>query len=69
MIVILVLEMCYIVKVFGKFYVLKGVDLMVWFGEIYVLMGENGVGKSMLMKIFVGVYIVISGEILIDGKL
>lgn len=63
-----VLSMRNIAKAFGKFYVLKGVDLTVWPGEIHALMGENGAGKSTLMKILAGAYTATSGEILIDGR-
>lgn len=48
--------------------VFDNVSLIVYLGEIYLLMGENGVGKLMLMKILLGVYCVdVGGEILIDG--
>lgn len=37
-------------------------------GEIVALLGENGAGKSTVIKILAGVYIPDSGEVLIDGK-
>lgn len=40
---------------------------MIEIGEVYVLMGENGVGKLMFMKILIGVYKKDGGIIKIDG--
>jgi ribose transport system ATP-binding protein len=37
-------------------------------GEVHALMGENGAGKSTMMKILAGVYEKDSGEILIGGN-
>jgi len=37
-------------------------------GEVHALMGENGAGKSTMMKILAGVYRKDSGEVLLDGK-
>lgn len=54
-------------KFFGLVYVLKLVNLMVYFGEIYVLLGENGVGKFMLMKVLFGIYELIKGIIIINN--
>lgn len=54
-------------KFFGLVYVLKSVNLMVYFGEIYVLLGENGVGKFMLMKVLFGIYELIKGIIIINN--
>lgn len=45
-----------IYKVFGVNCVLRGVDFELYEGEVYVLMGENGVGKFMLMNILIGFY-------------
>lgn len=36
-------------------------------GEVHALMGENGAGKSTMMKILAGVYTPDTGEILLDG--
>ena len=46
---------------------LENVSLEVSAGEVLVLVGENGAGKSSLMKILSGIYSKDSGEILIDG--
>src|SRR5436190_17936628 len=48
--------------------VLKGVDLEVKPGEIFVLMGPSGSGKSVLLKHLIGLEEPDAGEILIDGE-
>ena len=47
---------------------LDDVSLEVSTGEVLVLVGENGAGKSSLMKILSGIYTKDSGKILVDGK-
>lgn len=47
--------------------VLKGVDFQVNPGEIYVIMGPSGSGKSVLLKHIIGLEEPDEGEILIDG--
>ena len=56
-----------ICKSFGGNRALKGVDLEIQKGEIHCLAGENGCGKSTLIKIISGDYIADSGKITIDG--
>lgn len=48
-------EVKYILKRFLGVWVLYWVSFMVNRSEVVFVIGENGVGKSMLMKIFVGV--------------
>jgi phospholipid/cholesterol/gamma-HCH transport system ATP-binding protein len=48
--------------------VLKGVDLEVKAGEIFVIMGPSGSGKSVLLKHIIGLEEPNAGEILIDGQ-
>src|SRR5208282_4303684 len=55
-------------KSFGKQEVLKGVDLEVKPGEIFVIMGPSGSGKTVLLKHLVGLEDPDEGEILIDGE-
>lgn len=47
---------------------LEDVSLEVSAGEVLVLVGENGAGKSSLMKILSGIYSKDSGRILLDGE-
>jgi phospholipid/cholesterol/gamma-HCH transport system ATP-binding protein len=48
--------------------VLKGLDFEVNPGEIFVIMGPSGSGKSVLLKHVIGLEEPEAGEILIDGK-
>ena len=48
--------------------VLKGVDLDIQAGEIFVIMGPSGSGKSVLLKHIIGLETPDEGEILIEGK-
>ena len=57
-----------ICKSFNGIQVLKDVDLEIKKGEIHALMGENGAGKSTIIKIITGVYTKDDGEIYIDGQ-
>lgn len=63
-----VLEMKNISKSFGKNAVLKGINLKVKPGSVMGLMGENGAGKSTMMKILFGIYSRDDGEIFLDGN-
>jgi phospholipid/cholesterol/gamma-HCH transport system ATP-binding protein len=55
-------------KSFNKQEVLKGLDFEVNPGEIFVIMGPSGSGKSVLLKHVIGLEEPDAGEILIDGK-
>jgi simple sugar transport system ATP-binding protein len=62
------LQLEQIVKSFAGVQALKGVDLTLNQKEITCLVGENGCGKSTLIKIISGFYQPDSGRILIDGN-
>lgn len=62
-----ILELKNIQKSFGGVKALKNVNLTVYPGEIHCLAGENGCGKSTLIKIISGAYQMTAGEIYIDG--
>src|SRR5277367_1170178 len=55
-------------KSFGGQGVLKGIDLDVQPGEIFVIMGPSGSGKSVLLKHLIGLEAPDAGEILINGE-
>ena len=48
--------------------VLKGIDFEVQRGEIFVIMGPSGSGKSVLLKHIIGLETPDEGEILIEGE-
>lgn len=47
---------------------LDGVNLRPFPGEVHALMGENGAGKSTMIKALTGVYKINAGSIEVDGK-
>lgn len=55
-------------KSFGRHEVLKGIDFLVEPGEVFVIMGPSGSGKSVLLKHIVGLERPDEGEILISGE-
>ena len=55
-------------KSFGTLEVLRGLDFDVLPGEIFVIMGPSGSGKSVLLKHLIGLEEPDAGEILIDGR-
>lgn len=54
-------------KRFAGVHALRGIDLTIEAGEIYHLLGENGCGKSTLIKIISGAQPPSQGRIVIDG--
>ncbi len=63
-----ILEMKDINKSFTGVHVLKNVSFNLKPGEVHALMGENGAGKSTMMKILMGIYPTDSGEVFINGE-
>ena len=55
-------------KSFDSQEVLKGIDFEVKPGEIFVIMGPSGSGKSVLLKHLIGLETPDAGEILINGE-
>jgi len=52
---------------YGRAHILFDVDLTVSAGEVVVLLGRNGAGKSTTLKALVGLVRPVSGEITLDG--
>ncbi|MEO8972896.1 MAG: ATP-binding cassette domain-containing protein, partial [Ktedonobacteraceae bacterium] len=61
-------QLSHITKSFGPVHVLKDVSLDLKRGEVLCLAGENGTGKSTLIKILTGAVPRDGGEYHIDGQ-
>lgn len=57
-----------LVKSYGSFRALDGLDATVPKGAVYGLVGPNGAGKSTLIRHLAGIYRQDAGELLIDGE-
>ncbi|MGR5143590.1 sugar ABC transporter ATP-binding protein [Photobacterium sp. DNB23_23_1] len=55
-------------KRFGGVHALRGVSLKIERGQIYHLLGENGCGKSTLIKIIAGAHPASSGQLMVMGE-
>ena len=62
------LELKNITKTFGDVVANNDVSITVHKGTIHAIVGENGAGKSTIMRIAYGFYAADSGEIYFDGK-
>lgn len=62
------LQMRDIVKSYGTVRAVRGVSLSADSGEIVAVVGENGAGKSTIMRILAGIETTDSGQILIAGE-
>jgi len=62
------LELRNVAKSFGGVSALRDIDFTIARGEIHGLVGENGAGKSTMMKIIAGVYSDFQGQMLLDGR-
>jgi simple sugar transport system ATP-binding protein len=62
------IEMRGISKRFGGVRALQDVDFSIHSAEIHSLAGENGCGKSTLIKVLSGVHVPDGGEIILEGK-
>lgn len=63
------LELKNITKTFGSVVANNDVSIKIEKGTIHAIVGENGAGKSTIMRIAYGFYTADSGEIFVDGKL
>ncbi|WP_051333415.1 sugar ABC transporter ATP-binding protein [Aliagarivorans marinus] len=62
------IELHEIHKRFGGVHALKGVSLNIEPGQIYHLLGENGCGKSTLIKVIAGAHPASSGHLKVNGE-
>jgi len=62
-----VIEIRDVHKSFGPHQVLRGVDLTIQTGESLVVLGQSGSGKSVLLKLIIGLLPPDRGTILVDG--
>jgi ribose transport system ATP-binding protein len=62
------LELRGISKTFPGVRALDNVSFPIWAGEIHMLCGENGAGKSSLMKVLCGAYVADEGELFHHGE-
>lgn len=53
---------------FGHITALSDVDLQLYEGEVLALLGDNGAGKSTMIKVLTGVYPPTEGSIHFDGR-
>ncbi len=61
-------EVCHVTKRFGEDLVLKEVNLTLAAGRVYGIVGNNGSGKTVLMKCVCGFLIPSTGAIRVFGK-
>ena len=58
-----------IIKIYGEFVAIKGVDLDIEDGTFVVLVGPSGCGKSTILRMIAGLETISHGELRIGGKL
>ena len=57
-----------IYKSFDRLSVLRGIDLTIRAGQITVILGRSGGGKSVLLKHLLGLMLPDKGRVLVDGN-
>jgi phospholipid/cholesterol/gamma-HCH transport system ATP-binding protein len=61
-------ELVQVYKSFGQKEVLRGLDLTVLRGETLAVIGQSGVGKSVILKLIMGLLKPDRGVVLVDGE-
>ncbi len=64
-----ILKLSKITKIFPGVMALNNISLTIIKGEVHVLVGENGAGKSSLIKVLCGIYQPEEGEIYFNGNI
>ncbi|MEV0715136.1 ATP-binding cassette domain-containing protein [Asanoa sp. NPDC050611] len=62
------LQLSGIAKSFGSVRALEHVDFSAWPGEIHAIVGDNGAGKSTMLKIVTGIHDADAGEVRVNGS-
>ena len=62
------LEVQSINQYYGSSHILRGLSLRAAVGEVTVVLGRNGVGKTTLLKSLMGLVPINSGDIVLNGK-
>ena len=62
------IELCQLFKTFDDHQVLQGLDLEIEAGEILTILGGSGTGKSVLLRMMIGLLKPDAGRILIEGQ-
>jgi phospholipid/cholesterol/gamma-HCH transport system ATP-binding protein len=62
------IEMKNVIKCFGSNCVLDGVTMSIYRGQITSIIGQSGMGKSVLLKHIIGLLTPDSGRVLFEGK-
>tara|TARA_Y100000739_G_scaffold55979_1_gene45749 strand:- start:2980 stop:4077 length:1098 start_codon:yes stop_codon:yes gene_type:complete len=57
-----------VTKSFGSFLAVNNIDLEIFKGELFCLLGGSGCGKTTLLRMLAGFESPTSGQIIIDGK-
>src|SRR5258706_9975708 len=55
-------------KAFGPKIIYSGLDLSIMKGEVLTICGGSGVGKSVMLKMLIGLLVADGGSIVFDGK-
>ena len=63
-----IVELKHIYKEFPGVKVLQDVSISFFPGKVHVLLGENGAGKSTIIKIISGVYHADKGDVFVKGN-
>lgn len=61
------MEVKHLVKRYGNYTVLKGIDFSVEKGSVFGFLGQNGAGKSTTMNILTGLTDFQEGQVVVDG--
>jgi simple sugar transport system ATP-binding protein len=62
-----IVELRNVSKSFGSVLALENLNFDVEPGEVHCLLGDNGAGKSTVIKVLAGVHVITKGEYVIDG--